>query len=355
MPSASGRPTSLQVGAILSLSGSGASYGTPARDAILLRAQEYNTAHNEKKVNVVFEDSRFDPAEALSAYKSLQARGVHHFISNGSSVAVALATPVVQSNDFLFEVAAVTPLYSDGKKNTCRLALTADVAGEKIGQFLMRDRQVHSVAFLTLNDEYGTSMQKNILKSIEKNNVSTHEVETFGKDETNFQTVVSKIIAKQKEIDALVVIPAAGQAEGIFRNLQELGWTKKIYSDNWTIVNNNLKNRSLVEGVFFSNYDWEGTAKNNDQELQKRFKEAFEKKFGYEPPVVAANAYDAFSLILDSYDQHHVSPEEMSQWIIHQKNRKGVTGVIEFNDDCESKRDVLLQQVKNGEFISVSW
>ncbi|PIR04585.1 MAG: hypothetical protein COV59_00470 [Candidatus Magasanikbacteria bacterium CG11_big_fil_rev_8_21_14_0_20_39_34] len=343
----------LKVGAILSLTGNGASYGVPAKDAITLALDEFEALNPHKKVEVFFEDSQFDPQTALSALQSLQARDVKYFVSNGSSVSVALKGPVVQKDDFLIEVGAVTPLYKDGEKNTCRLALTADVSGQKVGQFISNKLHAKNIAFLTLNDEYGTAMYHNIKKQLDASGVDTKIAQTLGKDDGDFRTQITKIIAQQDFLDAVVVIPTAGQAERVFKQLQELGWKKPIISDNWTIINQNLHDRSLVEGVYFSNYDWSTDETEADNILQKQFKKNFQEHFHYAPPVIAGNAYDAMWRILDGWNRGKNVPEQLATFIIESKNAEGVTGKLLFDEDCESKRDVRIDQVIDENFEKI--
>lgn len=254
----------IKIGAIFSLTGNGAPYGEPAQGGLKLAVEKINAdgGISGRTVEVIYEDSQFDPKTAVSAYQSLAARGIRYFFSNGSSVSVALKTIVVTDNNFLFEVGAVTPLYRDGKPNTCRATLTADVSGKALGRFIAQTVKAKTIGFLTLSDEFGTAMRDNVSQTAKEYDVEAIVQEGFAKDATDFRTQITKI--KAQNPDALVVIPAAGQAEAIFRQLRELELKAVLVSDNWTIINQNLKDRSLVEGVYFSNYDRSTSAKQGE-------------------------------------------------------------------------------------------
>ncbi len=348
-------PTStepIKIGAILSLTGNGAAYGEPARDGLNLAVQQIGSI-NGRKIEIVYEDSQFDPKVAISAYRSLAARGVRYFFSNGSSVSTALKGPVVTDGNFNFELGAVTPLYRDGKPNTCRAALTADVSGKALGEFIVKTLKLKTVGFLILNDEFGTAMYDNMRSTIDGAGIVITGVERFGKSDTDFRTQITKLITASSRPDGLIVIPTAGQAQPIFTQLAEQKWNGVTISDNWTVINQQLKNLSLVEGVYFSNYNWSPTALATDETKKTSFKVAFREKYSYDSPVMAANAYDSFSILAEGFKNSDPNdPLVLGSWLTKNiKNFSGVNGMVSLDDDCEGSREVVIQQVKDGQFV----
>lgn len=347
----------IKIGAIFSLTGNGAAYGEPARDGLKLAVEEVNAKGGigGKRVEVIYEDSQFDPKIALSAYRSLAARGVKYTFSNGSSVSAALKDPVVQDGNFNFEVGAVTPLYRDGKPNTCRATLTADVSGGALGEFIAKKLKLKTVAFLTLNDEFGTAVYENVRKTVEEAGVAVTGAEQFGKDDADFRTPITKLTIGDPKPEGLVVIPAAGQAQTVFKQLADQKWSGITVSDNWTIINQQLKDISLVEGVYFSNYAWSPSSVADDAPKARAFKSEFREVYVYDPPVIAANAYDSFFILAEGLKESDAAnPESVGVWLTKNvKNFSGVTGTISLNDDCEGTREAVIQQVKGGKFVTV--
>ena len=348
---------SIKIGAIFSLTGNGAAYGEPARDGLKLAVEEFNKGGgiNGRAIEVIYEDSQFDPKIAVSSYRSLTARGVKYFFSNGSSVASALKTPVVDDGNFNFEVGAVTPLYRDGKPNTCRATLTADVSGKALGEFIADNLKLKTVGFLTLNDEFGQAVYENVRKTIEERGVTVTAAESFGKDDGDFRTQITKLIGGSSKSEGVVVIPAAGQAQTLFKQLKDQNWSGITLSDNWTIINQQLKDLSLAEGVYFSNYAWSPSSGGSDAPETESFKRAFSNAYSYDPPVIAANAYDSLFILAQGLAESDLaSPEAVGVWLTKNvKNFSGVTGRIFLNDDCEGTREAVIQQVKEGKFVTV--
>lgn len=341
------------IGGIFSLTGNGAAYGEPARDGALLAVKSFDASrdvHN-KKINLVIEDSQFDPKTALSAYQKLKMQNVHYFLTNGSPVSAVISKEVVKDKNLEYETAAVTPAYQDGKVNTCRAALTAETAGKTIANFVVkRVLKNHGIAFLYAKDEYPQSMVTVISSNLSSLNVPVVATENFGKTDIDFRSQIIKLKSQENSIDMLVVIPLAGQVENVFEQLKELGWNKPIVSDNWTILNKSLKNMSLVEGVYFSNYAWSGALQNNDPSQVTLFKKAFQETYHYDPPVIAALTYDAYMILAKGLTQEESSqPEKVGEWLSNNiKNYQGVAGTVTFNSDCEGNREGTIQVIKNG-------
>ena len=345
----------IKIGGVFSVTGNGAAYGEPAKNAVAIAVDEINKngGINGKKVEGLIEDSQFDAKIGLSGYQSLKARGVRFFLTNASGVALAIRKPVVDNNDLQIEVGAVTPLYKDSKPNTCRLALTAPVSGQKLGEFIAKDLKAKTFAALTLNDEYGTAMTETLSKVVTDNGVTVVGKDSFDKNSGDFKTQITKLAALKP--DVLLVVPAAGQAQAIFNQLKELNWKGTIVSDMLTIINTNLKDLNVVEGLYFVNSDWTNKINQTDSESTKNFKIAYKNKYNVDPPVIAGNAYDAFSLAaLGISKTGSNDPIIVSKWLTNNiKNYQGVSGSISFDQDCESIRTAKIQQVKDGKFVDV--
>ncbi len=345
----------IKIGAILSLTGNGSAYGQPAQRGMTLAIHDINSKGgiNGKKLEAVYEDSQFDPKIALSAYQSLSARGIRFTVTNGSGVSLAVRKPVVNDHNFQFETAAVTPVFSDGQPNTCRLTLTAPVSGVSLGNFVSQNLKAKTFAALTLNDDYGKAMTDSVSQTVSGQGVVVKGADSFDKNATDFRTQITKLAALNP--DVLLVVPAAGQAQAIFKQLKELGWKGAIVSDSWTIINDNLKDLSLVDGAYFVNYDWNGNVSQNDSESAKTFKSEYSTRFGGNAPVIAATTYDSVELLAKAITAVGTNdPVVVGQWLTNNvKDYHGVTGSVTLNQDCEASRAAVIQQVKGGSFVEV--
>lgn len=337
----------ISVGAIFSLTGNGAAYGEPARDGARMAVDAVNAAGGiqGRSLELKLEDSQFDPKVGVSAYEHLRAKGVRYFVSNGSGVSAALAPIMVKNGDLEFETGSLSPAYADGKPNTCRAAVTAIAEGEALAGFLKK-LQVKSVGFLTVNNEYGNGVAEATKSDLRDVRIVQ---ETFGQTDTDFRTQASKLVSNKP--DALVVLPLAGQAEAVFRQLKELGWSGRTLSDNWTIINPNIRDLSLIEGVYFSNYAWLVGTHSNDGARVQAFKQDFKNRYGYDASVMAALAYDAVTLTAKGMVAVGTdSPVAVGEWLTQNvREYPGVVSNITLNVDCESDRPVEINKIVSGQ------
>ncbi len=336
--------SSIRVAGIFSLTGNAAVYGEPAKNGMMLAIEDINAKGgiNGKLVEAVYEDSQFDPKIAISAYQKARAEGIRLIVSNGSSVSLALQKPVVDNKDLQFETGAVTPAYSDGVPNTCRLTLTAPVAGKRLGDFIAEKMKPQSFAALTINDDFGRSMAENVSKTVSGYGIAVKGAESFDKSAGDFRTQITKLAAMKP--DVLMVIPLGGQAPALLKQLKELNWKGTMVSDHWTIINDSIKDLSLVEGIYFVNYDWDGLSWP-----------AYMDRFKTSAPAIAANAYDSMQLIAYGIKGAGTEdPESLAKWLIENtEDYQGITGSITLNPDCEASRSAVIQQVKDGKFVTV--
>ncbi len=347
----------IAIGAIFSLTGNGAAYGEPMRDGAVLAVEEINRngGVNGRQLRLVLEDSQFDAKTAVSAYQSLKARGVGFFLSNGSSVSLALSPLVRADHTLLFETGAVTPKYSDGSPYTCRMTLTAVPAAVALANFAADTLHAKKVASLTLNDDYGVAMKDAFREAVEARGLTVTLEDAIPKDEKDTRTYISRLKAKESEIDVLMLIPIASHIEPTLRQLQELGWKKPILSDNYTIINPSLKTSALAEGVYFSNYDWSIAGNANDATRRASFKKDFAQKFGENPSALSANGYDEINMLVQAMrDIKSDAPQKVVDYLTHDLGTfVGVSGDLTLNSDCESPRKAVINQVSAGAYVRV--
>jgi branched-chain amino acid transport system substrate-binding protein len=111
------QPDTVTIGAILPLTGSAAPYGKNARRGIELALEEINAngGVNGKKVKVLYEDSKTEPKEAVSALRKLHSSsGVKFIIGDINSTGVLAMAPIaVRERILLLSPGASNPKISD--------------------------------------------------------------------------------------------------------------------------------------------------------------------------------------------------------------------------------------------------
>jgi branched-chain amino acid transport system substrate-binding protein len=164
----------------------------------------------------------------------------------------------------------------------------------------------------------------------------------------DFRTNILKLKSNQSKYDALVVSNVLTNAEGMFKQMKELGLNKPIVSDNPTLENPSIKDRSLLEGAEFVDYEYVRTVQPNDSAKVKAFKEAYRAKYGIDPQYFSAGTYDSTLLLAEAVAKVGEDPQKVANYISSLKDYPGVTGTYTFDSDCEVSRNLAYRTVKKG-------
>jgi branched-chain amino acid transport system substrate-binding protein len=331
----------LIVGALLPLTGANASYGELARQGIELALDSLHP-EDRKLITVVYEDTQFQSAPAINAYEKLKSQGVKVFLTLGSQVATTIGPRAVRDGNLDYELTAVSPGFSDRSPLTCRATLTADVSSKVLVNYLLTNGY-RNVATFTTRDEQGASVDSYLSQYLREGGGTLIQEEKYGLDETDFKTHLSKI--KASGADALVLIAPGQHAERVLRQLKELGLRLPVFSNNFTVKNQNLKDLTLAEGIIFTDYGYDDRA---DTALNSQFLQ----KYNSAPAITAVNAYDAI-MILTAASKESRDPEHIARFITRLSNYHAAAGNLSFNNDCEATQRVALLRVEGGEFTKV--
>jgi len=346
----------IKIGGVYILSGPVAAYGEIQMHASQMAIDEINASGgiNGRPLELVVEDSAYDPKQAVSAYENLKLKGIKFFMADGSPILGAIHPKIVEDGNFNIAQGSVLPSYRDGKKYTCRIAITAEVFGPAMADFLTDQLKARKVSFLVSNNDYGRSMESETSRVFIKNGGQVLASEYFGTSDGDFRTQITKLKAKQDETDALFIINPANTIEPLLKQLGELGWKKPIISDLWTVRNPQLKEIALAEGIYLADYEYNPDDGGADSAKAREFKEKYRSKFPEKPAYLAAAVYDSIKILAEAFRARGTdSIEAVSDYITKIKNFEGVTGTLSFTDDCEVTRNVVFRRVSEGKIVDL--
>ena len=338
----------VKIGIITPMTGSGAGvYHEPLKKGIDIALAEINK--DGPKVEVVYEDDQLDSKLSLSAYNNLKLKGIKYYILNGSPSASVVGPEIVKEGYFSMVPSALLTSYRDSSPLTCRIALTADNYGPAFTDLLMKDMGKKNVATLISNTEGGMAIFKVFKEKFEAAGGKVVQEETFGKDDTDFRTQITKIKAN-KLAEAVVIINWSTTIETMLKQMKEQGLDLPIISDSPTIKNSALKNMTLANGVTFLDYSFAADdAQASD--MSKNFVAQYASaNNGDTPSIQAAQGYDVMKLIsyalANAKDQ---SPSTVASYFVAKiKNYPSAGGNFSFDKSCEALRDITVRKVADG-------
>jgi len=214
----------IKVGILEPLTGVRAEAGEYFKRGLDLALAEINSDLNKKyQLELVFEDTQYDPAIAVTAFNKLKDIDKVGYVigAHGSSNTLAVAPIAEENKIILITPGSQSTAISQAGDYIFRTQINTAQEAPFIAEFIAGisgDKPVH---VLGLNTDYSLSYMKNLTPAFEENGVTMGLFEKFDPKETDYRTQLLKLKASNAEYILLLAIPKhAGQ---ILKQVQELG------------------------------------------------------------------------------------------------------------------------------------
>ena len=172
--------------------------------------------------------------------------------------------------------------------------------------------------------------------------------ERFADGETDFKSQLERIMVTKP--DAILVWGNAKESALILKQMRTIGLKQPVYGSDRMVSSEFLKIAgNLAEGIVTTcQYNPE-----SDDPKYKAFETNYFKRFGQEPDVFAAHAYDGMNLLIAAINKVGLNRVLIRDILTDQKTFQGypgVTGKIVLDQSWNEIRDIYMAKVKNGKF-----
>ncbi len=339
----------IKIGVIAPLTGVRADAGEFTKNALTVAEEEINTDPARRfKMQFLFEDSRYEPAPAVSAlHKLIDIDGVHYIIGpHGSSEVLAAAPVAEQAKVILIAPASQTSEVSQAGDYIFRVIHNSAQEAPVSASFVAQRMKSDTVHFLALNTAITDAYLKDFTPTFEKAGKKIGLVEKFDAKAGDFKTELAKI--KSKNPTDIFLIATPKHAGLILKQASELGIKAQFYnigvegSDIIQIAG------SAAEGLLYP-YSYDSTGKD---ERVARFYTEYTMRFKREPDTVAANVYDAAFLLSGCAQQVGDEVEKVKQCLYATKNFSGASGVFSIDENGDAVKHIFFKTIRNGKFVT---
>jgi len=172
--------------------------------------------------------------------------------------------------------------------------------------------------------------------------------ERFNDGETDFKMQLENI--KKISPDAILVWGNAKESALILKQIREMGMNQPVYCSDRSVSPEFLKIAGkYAEGIVTTcQYNPEA-----DITALREFKANYSKRFGIEPDVFAAHAYDGMNLIIAAINKAGLNRVLIRDVLTDMKTfqgYQGITGKIVFDQSWNDIGDIWMAKVENGRF-----
>jgi branched-chain amino acid transport system substrate-binding protein len=172
--------------------------------------------------------------------------------------------------------------------------------------------------------------------------------ERFNDGETDFKTQLERIMATSP--DAILVWGNAKESGLILQQIRAIGLNQPIYGSDRMVSPEFLKIAgNMADGVVTTcQYN-----PNADNTKLKAFQTNYLKRFGLEPDVFAAHAYDGMNIIIDAINKvglNRVLIRDVLTDLKTFQGYQGITGKKVFDQTWNDIADIWIAKVRHGKF-----
>ena len=340
------RPANLTIGALLPMSGSYRSQGSPDR-LVLEKAQEDINKFFSRYfasalvTNVVYEDTRSDPETALEMMKLLHKEGINFFIGPYTSAELEATKPYVDSTDITVASISSTAPSLAVPDRIFRLDLNDTMQAQALAKMLESQGIVRIVPIYR-NDTYGRELYEALNHSF---NGTVESGVSYSPNASEFSMALDKLEAEVVDAIALsgkertaVLMISFDEAADILKNAHG----KAISSVRWfgadSVANNPVISDDPKAASFAENVSLTASVTSLDlAEVNLVYLDVFmkdmEKVLGSRPTTHSIAAYDALWMYAYAYMNQGLNASGVADAFPKASSSTfGFSGMIGFND-----------------------
>ena len=294
----------LAIGLLGPMSGGAASYGVELQRGAEMRADEINKAGGLKiggdvyKIKLVAYDHKAQAADAATATNKLVFQDkVKYIIGNAVGATCNAAQTITEPNKVMFSfVCWGTANLAPEKPYSFRSMLSQWELAEPFYRWVKENHpRVKRVAVISPNDTSGKDTNTAVVKALKVLAFEVTADEYYERGTKDFYPVLTKLLAQKPDMIDVAAAPA-GEAGLILKQAMELGFRG---AKGWTAGTNpftiiGVAGREAAEGVWSpANINVKSEHVNS---AVRKFGEAYEKRYGEVPGVIAVANFAAFDV-----------------------------------------------------------
>ncbi|MDB5742445.1 MAG: hypothetical protein JWR68_760 [Polaromonas sp.] len=352
---AQGKPP-VKIAAIVPLSGAGAFDGQLALEGMQTMANMINAKGgilDGRKIELVTYDDKGLPEEGVSAAKRAIEQDKVDAVVGGWFSAVGLAMKETTRDNMLTVMTSGQhpDLTEKGHKYLFRLNATSTMMSDKYSKFICDKMKPKSVAFITVNDDYGRLEVENYTRLLGACGITVKGNEFYNRNDTDFTTVLTKLRSLQPDA---IYVSAINTAQGatIYRQLKQTGFKGTIIA---SAGNMNPKLLELSGAALEGVYSVSLFTPDTKNPIAVQWIAEYGKLYKNQPAFIGTLGAQAVELIAgamnkagDSRDYNKISAAMRGQkW-------NTLLGEISLDEKGQAQQNLYLIQVRGGKITNAN-
>jgi len=265
----------VKIGAILPLTGSGASYGVWMKGGAEMATEEINAAGGigGRKLEVIYEDHAADASKAVNGMRRLvEVEKVPFTLTSYSAPTLAIQPIGAQNKVVMMNGGG----QSDNLANKDYLYNNIPVVSNEVGvlaEWLTKEKKFKTAVMIVANDEAGRNSAKSFREKFSADGGRVLAEEQVALDGNDFRAQLAKLKAAGGD---LLFISSYGRNVAIIADqARELGITLPMAATSWILIPEVFKSKG-AEGMLVTRLPF-----NPDSPFARKFKDRYKTDAGF--------------------------------------------------------------------------
>ncbi len=341
----------IKIGEIGPQTGEVAVYGLTTLQGIELAIKEINAAGGvlDKKLELIAEDDKADPSEAVTVYNRLKNENVAAIIGSITSK----PTDAVATNSTEDGIPIITPTgtmaaITEGKENVFRTCYIDPYQGKVLAAFAADKLGVKTAAVVrNTSDDYSNGVADAFIAKAKELGIEIVADEGYGANDVDFSAQLTNISQKNPE---LLLVPEYYEKDLLIaKQVKDLGMDVQIIGpDGWDGVLDIVNEDSLncLEGVYFANH----YAIDDKSEIVQNFVKNYHDEYDANPSAFAALGYDTVYLLKAAWEKAGTTDYAATIAALKDIDVQGVTGNLTFGENNNPIKTSSIIVIENGAY-----
>ena len=335
----------VKIGAILPMTGGAASYGEWMRNGMNIAIDEINKKWADRKLLVIYEDSKSNPKDAVTAMnKLMSADKVDAVMTTLTGVTNALA-PIADQNKIVLTTSATLPGITEQSKFLFRNATNLSSEISRLVEF--SSGKYKRAAVVWANLEWAKWGKTAFTEGFKKRGGEVVEDQGFPADATDLRAQLTRIKAANPDVIVVLAYKTTGlvlkQARELGINAQFLGTLDFELPEVIDIAKDAANSSIYTKAVF--------DPQNPASAAMKAYATEYKKRYGSDAEVYGATMYDMLHMLAEAAKGKGNS-EAIRTNLLAIKNYPGASGATTFLPNGDVDKPVELKTIKDGKYIS---
>lgn len=186
----------VKIGVVIPMTGAGSTTASYWVNGFEMAITKLNSENKDYQYEVVYEDSKSDPATSLSCFKRLEMQGIKYILAIGGQFAMAIA-PATKGKDIIYFTSAdYNEAVLDATDCAFRVYPSANALGKVASDFLANELGIMKTAAISLNTVPCLQAFNAFSENLGKLGGSVEFSDTYDIGAYDFKNTVSKMAEK---------------------------------------------------------------------------------------------------------------------------------------------------------------